>query len=52
MLYYILLLVLNKKDDLKKIRKKIFEKVIDFLLNASYDNKVAENNGDEMNLEN
>jgi len=40
MLYYILLLVLNKKDDLIK---KILKKVVDFLLNTSYDNKVAEN---------
>jgi len=41
MLYYILLLVLNKKGDLIKRFQK---KVVDFLLNTSYDNKVAENN--------
>jgi len=32
--------------------KKDFKKVVDFLLEMSYDNKVAENNSDEMNLEN
>jgi len=38
-----LLLVLNKKDDLRKDLKKDFlKKVVDFLLNTSYDNEVAE----------
>ncbi len=52
MLYYILLLVLNKKDDLRKRFEKRIKKVVDFLLNVSYDNEVAENNSNNMNLEN
>jgi len=53
LLYYILLLVLNKKDDLRKrFEKRFFKKVVDFLLEMSYNDKVAENDGDKMNLEN